>query len=392
MKKIAIIVFTIILIIGTFSANSLTAASKCTCSVEGPSEVYKDGKLLVTFFFDCINSEGFQGTLRYDDSQLVLEDFSQTLTEDWNLDTNKVSDGVKFILYGQKNDVIFGNKRALTALFSVKAESGSTVSVSLGDLKTTDGYNSFSFDGVEYSATILDLPDTRGVGLSLLSVKGVDLVPAFSPEQYSYYLSVPFSMEKLEISARPQTNNATLEVEDVTLVENSVTPVKITVKSNNIPVVYTIYVYRETDPDKLLSSNATVINLQLSDGYVEPEFSDDILSYSVTLQNNIEEFYVEPVLADNKAYYIVDGDGKINVGKNIVKLTVISEDLSVRKVFTLNVTRLENIEDKLPSQENQDPGVFQPWLYLIIIIAVVIIILLVVLLLSIGARRKKKNK
>ena len=259
-------------------------------------------------------------------------------------------------------------------------------------MKTTEGDNSYPVASVEYTATVLSLPTPDVVGLSLLSVTGHKLTPEFSSSQYSYNITVSYLIDKLQISAKATSNNATINIEDVSLVENAVTPVKITVTENNVPVVYTIYAFREPNRDRPLSSNIMVMELQLSDGYVEPEFSDDISFYTVTLQNNINEFYVKPTLADPNAYYTVDGDGEMKVGENIVKITVTPEDLSVQRVFTLTVTRLDEKVEVTPSQDEPDSGVFQPWLYVVVILASVIVIILFVVMLSIGTSRKKNKK
>ena len=225
-----------------------------------------------------------------------------------------------------------------------------------------------------------------------MCIRDSKLTPEFSSSQYSYNITVSYLIDKLQISAKATSNNATINIEDVSLVENAVTPVKITVTENNVPVVYTIYAFREPNRDRPLSSNIMVMELQLSDGYVEPEFSDDISFYTVTLQNNINEFYVKPTLADPNAYYTVDGDGEMKVGENIVKITVTPEDLSVQRVFTLTVTRLDEKVEVTPSQDEPDSGVFQPWLYVVVILASVIVIILFVVMLSIGTSRKKNKK
>jgi hypothetical protein len=92
---------------------------------------------------------------------------------------------------------------------------------------------------------------------------------------------------------------------------------------------------------EILSDNANLASLTVSEGELTPEFSPDIVTYTVEVEHEIETITITGIAEDEKA--TVTGnvtDYAISVGNNGFEITVTAEDNST-KVYTVTVTRKE---------------------------------------------------
>ena len=91
------------------------------------------------------------------------------------------------------------------------------------------------------------------------------------------------------------------------------------------------------------SSDATLSNITLSSGTLDPTFSSDVTDYKVVVDNSIESLTVTPTATDSKASVTVNGKSPIepvtlNNGSNRIPVVVTAEDGSTN-TYTINAVR-----------------------------------------------------
>ena len=84
------------------------------------------------------------------------------------------------------------------------------------------------------------------------------------------------------------------------------------------------------------SANCNLVSLQVSPGELEPEFSYDVTSYTVNLEEDQTSIIVSAETEDSNASTNVTGADELKPGSNIVKVIVTAENGAV-KIYTLNV-------------------------------------------------------
>ena len=88
----------------------------------------------------------------------------------------------------------------------------------------------------------------------------------------------------------------------------------------------------------LKSDNNYISSITLSDGNIA--FDKDILTYDIIVSYETNTIEINVNLEDDKATIIGDGKHTLNVGNNLITLTVKAEDESER-TYTLNISREE---------------------------------------------------
>ncbi|MDR2774123.1 MAG: cadherin-like beta sandwich domain-containing protein, partial [Tannerella sp.] len=108
-------------------------------------------------------------------------------------------------------------------------------------------------------------------------------------------------------------------------------------------VTGTIYFVVE-DPNAVeLNNDATLSNLTVSAGTLSPEFNTDITAYIVTVANDVTSVTVIGTANHDSA--TVNGnvtDKPLDVGDNVVNITVTAEDKTTTKTYTVTIHRISN--------------------------------------------------
>lgn len=128
-----------------------------------------------------------------------------------------------------------------------------------------------------------------------------------------------------------------------------------------------------------LSNNATLSSLGLSEGTLAPVFDGGTLSYTVSVPNIVSSIRITPTLSDLAAQVTVNGtlvtSGEasaaipLNVGANVILVSVTAEDAVTNKVYTLTVQRQAPIVvDVLPTPPSPTPPVETPDASVIVIV------------------------
>jgi len=166
-----------------------------------------------------------------------------------------------------------------------------------------------------------------------------------SPNPYT--VSVPYSIDSLEVIAIPVNLEDTVEVIAGNMEDDG--SINLDVGANNIGIkvtsaadgsvkLYLLIVTREE-----ISNDATLREILISNGTLTPEFDMDTISYSATVEASVSEITIDVTKSHPNADVTINGDRITNVslneGENTITILVTAEDDSTTKTYTLTVMR-----------------------------------------------------
>lgn len=122
-----------------------------------------------------------------------------------------------------------------------------------------------------------------------------------------------------------------IEVEE----ENSVSPQIEEKTANDVP-----------------EDNSLLSIMRLNKEGISPNFSPDIMEYYLVVDETIDNLEVMAIPQNADATVNVTGNINLRSGVNIIKIEVTSKDKSSKTVYTINVTKTDNVENSNANLEN----------------------------------------
>lgn len=223
-----------------------------------------------------------------------------------------------------------------------------------------------------------DSSKATSTNLKSLNVTPTGLSPAFSTGTTEYTMTVGSNIDKIEVNAVAEDNNASVIVEgnkNITIGNNKIT---ITVTAGENTKIYHINVTKENKKQLQLSE-------LLVDGQpLNPEFDSNIYEYTIE-KTNTAELNITATPSSSSAEVEILGNTDFKVGENIVTILVKSsngEDVTTYQI-TVNVAQ----SDAIAVDENN--GSDNKKMYLYIGLGVVGTIILIIIIISIAKHKKE---
>ena len=304
---------------------TVTGVSEGTATISiVPDATTFDGEEIITNFVTVVvknvSSNNNLSSLEIDGD--TVPNFSPSLTT-YNIETAKASiniaataEDTKATIAGTGNKTLKYGKNSYEV--KVTAENGSvktyTVNVTRNDTRDTNNY-------------------LKSLSTNIGTI-------SFNKDTLKYTLDVGNDVEKIVVSAEAESDKAKVTgTGEKTLKygENKL-EVKVTAE-NETQRTYVITVVREDNRD----NNCYLSNLSVDRGSIN--FSKDVLSYTLTVQPDVETLVVSAVADSVNAKVTGDGEKALKVGTNKIEIKVTAENETV-KVYTLTVTRLEKDDTK----------------------------------------------
>ncbi|KAL8559643.1 hypothetical protein ACOMHN_008354 [Nucella lapillus] len=179
--------------------------------------------------------------------------------------------------------------------------------------------------------------------LEKLAIKPGKLNPAFNRNVTEYNVVVASNVDKLNADPLTRDTGASYLIsgsggsKTVPLKEGEVTDIKIEVTAEDGTVKnYFIHAKR------LSAKDASLGDLKVDKGVLEPDFSSDVTEYSCLLPCHVTSVKVNPVIPDPQAEALLNGAKpaeatSLCVGETRVEIQVTSPDGSNKKVCQLCV-------------------------------------------------------
>ena len=279
-KKISAIIAVILI---SLSCLCVSAESAATVSLSGPKNISAGEEIEIEVTLGGKDLVSAAGQMNYDEKKLEFVEASSNLAR-WSLETNAQDGKLYFAAANVTAKEVINEKTVLfTVTFKVSGDLGNeTVNVSAENIEASAGSGTLSVANAQYSAN--NGTDTTNNGnsgstekgdtetengpsnnnrLASLTVKGVELTPAFDPEEKQYTATVPFETEKLEVEAVPADEKATVTISDTELIYigKNITKVQV-VSESGLKRTYKIYTTRSAQSKKPSGSKSGSEGLQ----------------------------------------------------------------------------------------------------------------------------------
>ena len=279
-KKISAIIAVILI---SLSCLCVSAESAAAVSLSGPKNVSAGEEIEIEVTLSGKDLVSAAGQMNYDAKKLEFVEASSNLAR-WSLETNAQDGKLYFAAANVTAKEVINKKTALfTVTFKANSNLGNeAVNVSAENIKASAGNGTLSLANAQYSAKNgTDTPNNDNSGsmenggtktengpsnnnrLASLTVKGVELTPAFDPEEKKYTATVPFETEKLEVEAVPADEKATVTISDIELkyIGKNITKVQV-VSESGLKRTYKIYTTRSAQAKKPSNSKPGSAGLQ----------------------------------------------------------------------------------------------------------------------------------
>ena len=221
-------------------------------------------------------------------------------------------------------------------------------SVVTAQLKAGTGYTI----GTPSSAKVFVLDDevvlSTNATLSSLTIDPGMLTPAFDPDTDTYTATVPYATTTVTVTAIPNDLDAAVTINGQTATTLDVPftgdtmdiAVTVTAEDNTTQLTYTITVNRG-DP----STDATLSDLTINPGTLNPVFNPATLDYTVSVENGISTITITATANNAGATITINGqtattlDVSLVEGENTITVIVTAEDNSTQLTYTITVNR-----------------------------------------------------
>jgi hypothetical protein len=183
--------------------------------------------------------------------------------------------------------------------------------------------------------------------LSALTVSVGTLDPAFAPATTAYTVDVANDVTSITITATAGDANASLigagTKTDLTVGDNNFSIV-VTAEDGTTKITYTVKVVRAAP---VLSTDATLSTLTVSEGTLTPVFDPATTTYSVEVANTVTSITITATANDANASLVGDGtQTDLTVGDNVFNIVVTAEDGTTTETYTVTVKRADFVSIK----------------------------------------------
>ena len=177
--------------------------------------------------------------------------------------------------------------------------------------------------------------------LSSLSIPNTTISPEFSSGVTEYKAKVK-DVKEIKISATPTDPSAKVQIsENYKSLKKGDNNIDIVVTSEDgvKTMTYTVNVNLELTPteEELKKADATLKSLVIKEQKIDFDSSEK--KYYITVNNDVTKLTITATPNNEKAKVDIQGNKKINVGKNTIAVTVTSEDTTKKEVYQIIVTR-----------------------------------------------------
>ena len=332
---------------------------KNTAALTGPTVVRAGNTIKLTFSVDGTGLTVISGVLNYDEDQLALSKTAVLIEGTWVVEF----DGDTFRAYDETGENPINSETALfTVSFRVDDLSADTeVVVSVIDIKASADPETEAEDVEAASYRVSITPPQSTVNtLNNLTVGNGTMSPAFRPDAYTYTVSVPFSVSKLELFYVVTDSKAKVSVNNPTLKAGETTKVTIKVTAENgSSATYTISVKREKDPNIEESGNNDLSGIRVGGFVLSPEFSPERTKYIIWLPYETDNLTVMGLTQDSAATVRTEGGRNLIAGADNEIRVICTAENGEEKVYTIIAKRAPAHED-LPSQPDVQQPTTQP--------------------------------
>lgn len=214
--------------------------------------------------------------------------------------------------------------------------------------------------------------------LKTLEITPEGLDPEFDPETTTYTLTVGPDVEKLDIKAAPNDENAKVEITGNDALQPGDNVVKITVTAQDETTrIYNINVKKQETVKLGLAS------IKINGYTLSPKFSTSVYEYKVNvLDPSVTKLDISAEANNEDAKVEISGNSNLQNGENTIVITVTSQDGTEKVVYQIYV----NKSSMAGTTNNKDN------MALYIGVGVIALVIIIIIIIIIKSRKKKYDQ
>lgn len=228
---------------------------------------------------------------------------------------------------------------------AITEDSKATITTGTGKKTINYGQNKFSITvkaengNTKTYTIIITKPDKRNTNNYLKSLSITNAKINFNKGTLNYNVIVENKIDKIDIKATAEDTKATITGTGTKTLKEYLNTFNIVVTAENGTTrTYKINISRKDKDGNVgaLSTNNKLKTLEVK-GY-QIDFKEDILKYSLTVENTINKIDINATPSDSNSTIKIDNPEELSVGENIIKIEVTSQSGDI-KTYEIIVTR-----------------------------------------------------
>ena len=182
-----------------------------------------------------------------------------------------------------------------------------------------------------------------------LDIEGI--VPNFSPDITEYYIVVDEDIEKINVTAISESDNANIKIDGNNNLKNGINKIIITVSIGDNTKKYNINV---TKTDQKEKANTNLEALAVENYEISPEYKENITMYDLEISNTEEKLNILAIPEDMKANVEIKNNENLQYGENAIEILVTAENEITKRTYILNVYKRNEEEEKAYKENEQN--------------------------------------
>ncbi|MCI9177946.1 MAG: hypothetical protein HFJ28_05210 [Clostridia bacterium] len=196
------------------------------------------------------------------------------------------------------------------------------------------------------SVVIEEGKENNSTNLEALRLNQEGISPNFQKDIKEYYITIPEQIENLEVVAVPESKNSKVTITGNENLKNGLNEIVVTVQNSNKQSKYKIYV---TKTNNIEEANTNLENLAVENETLEPDFTQQITNYRLSVGNNVENLNVLAVPQNEEAKVKIEGGENLKEGKNNIIITVTAPNNITFKKYQIDVFKKGKQEEEKES-------------------------------------------
>lgn len=184
-----------------------------------------------------------------------------------------------------------------------------------------------------------------------LDIEGV--TPIFEKDIKEYYVTIPSSVNDIEVLAISENPNATIEVTGNTNLKEGLNIITIQVTSED-KTQNNIYTIQATKTDNIELANTNLEILAIENILLNPHFDANITHYNIEVPNEATILNIFAVPENQYAKVEIVRKEKLEEGNNLVKIIVTAQNGFSQKVYEVNAYRRNQEEENKYIEEQEE--------------------------------------
>ena len=178
------------------------------------------------------------------------------------------------------------------------------------------------------------------------------MIPSFTKEIKDYYFVTAEDMNNLKITAVPENEKSTVKItgnQNLKMGNNTIV-IEVISEDKTKKTEYKIYVSKVNN---LALANTNLETLAVRQGTLVPEFDNYMTNYRVEVANDVEKIDLLAIPESMNATVTIKGNDTLQIGDNLITITVLAENKITEKRYELNVHRRTKEEQKQIEEEQR---------------------------------------